>query len=380
MKAVGIISSNVLSPLGANTKETFDALIIGISGVQKQQNGIVSASFSDDLLSEIADKYISERLTKLESLAVESIAAALENCDVDLNNPKTILILSTTKGNINLLDHHRSAPKNTLELSKTAEKIGKKLNAFNKPQVVSTACISGLLSIIIGQRLIRTGKYDHVVVCGVDLISGFVVDGFSSFMALSNEVCRPFDRNRKGINLGEAAATVVLSNDPQIIEETDAVLLGEGACTNDSNHISGPSRTGDELAHAIQRAMLGSHISKEDIGFVSAHGTATMYNDEMEAKAFHSLSLASVPVNSLKGFFGHTLGASGVLETIMSAEALKQDYILPTFGWEESGVSVPINVSNTLYSKPIKHFLKTSSGFGGCNAAMIFSKNDTNNQ
>ena len=196
----------------------------------------------------------------------------------------------------------------------------------------------------------------------------FVLSGFQSFMAISATPCRPFDADRSGVTLGEGAGTVLLTT------SGGAIRLGAGAVSNDANHISGPSRTGAELSFAMRQAMSRSGLQPADIGFVSGHGTATLYNDEMESKALQQADLLHTPVNSLKGFYGHTLGAAGLIESIISMKALRENVILPTRGFEKLGVSQPVIVNKELTNKPMSHFLKTVSGFGGCNAAMVFSK------
>jgi 3-oxoacyl-[acyl-carrier-protein] synthase-1 len=144
--------------------------------------------------------------------------------------------------------------------------------------------------------------------------------------------------------------------------------------SNDANHISGPSRTGQELAQAIGQALLASNLTASDIAAVYAHGTATVYNDEMEAKAFDLAGLAATPVNSLKGYYGHTLGAAGVLEAIIAAHSLYHDEMLPTYGFEALGVSRPLNVCTSVQKLSGNRILKTASGFGGCNAALVLEK------
>jgi 3-oxoacyl-[acyl-carrier-protein] synthase-1 len=147
-----------------------------------------------------------------------------------------------------------------------------------------------------------------------------------------------------------------------------------GAISNDANHISGPSRTGEPLYAAINRTFKESGLTPEDIGFISAHGTATIYNDEMEAKAISLSGMEEVPVNSLKGYYGHTLGAAGLIESVIAVESLKANLVIPTKGFVEKGVSKEINICSTLKTLPMKYALKTASGFGGCNAAMVFGK------
>jgi len=128
------------------------------------------------------------------------------------------------------------------------------------------------------------------------------------------------------------------------------------------------------LYSAIKKALKAAAISASDIGFISAHGTATIFNDEMEAKAIGLAGLQAIPVNSLKGFYGHTLGAAGLIESIVSMQSLKENVVLPTRGFQNLGVSQTVNVCSSLYTSALQHCLKTASGFGGCNAAMIFSK------
>ncbi len=374
MKRICIHSTNVLSALGKTTSENFASVLNGDTGITRQEDGSFSSIIPPEILDEIAFSNPFTAYSRFEKMAIHSIKEALQASEIRMDDPRTIFILSTTKGNIDLLKTEGNVYPSDLSLHATAEKITLYFQAENRPLVVSTACISGLMALIVGQRLIRSGKYDHAVVCGVDLVSDFVTSGFRSFLALSDRQCKPFDATRNGINLGEAAATVILSNDKNLTENSDNIMLGEGASSNDANHISGPSRTGEELSLAIKNVLRKSKIKPEEIGFISAHGTATIYNDEMEAKAFQLSNITQSPVNSLKGYFGHTLGAAGLLETIISAEALKNDLVLPTMGWEVSGVSVPLKLSREVTYQPMRHFIKTSSGFGGCNAAMIFSK------
>jgi 3-oxoacyl-[acyl-carrier-protein] synthase-1 len=212
------------------------------------------------------------------------------------------------------------------------------------------------------------------VVAGADCISPFIIAGFKSFQALSTTICKPFDKDRNGLNLGEGAATLLLSSEP-----TGASLaVTGGASTNDANHISGPSRTGAEMARAIQLAMKQAGVSSSEIGFISAHGTATPYNDEMESKAFLQAALEKVPAFSLKPSFGHTLGAAGLIESAISLEALQRGWILPSPGYSNHGVTAPVTISTTLQKGvSLQHFIKTGSGFGGCNAALVFSKTTT---
>lgn len=380
MQQVYVVADNIVGPLGSTTRENFDQVLSGNSGIAQHNNAAYAAAPFYGAITTPAqlDAFTANTnvkgYTRFERLLVASIQSALQQTAVTLTDTRTGFIVSTTKGNIELLEQQPEGavpPLANMQLYTTAKKLAAHFNAANEPLVISSACISGLVAILTGKRLIESGRYDHIVVAGADVLTRFVLSGFQSFQAVSAVPCKPFDANRTGVTLGEGAATVILSR-----EKGNALFsLGAGAISNDANHISGPSRTGEELAAVMQLAVNGSGLTAADIGFVSAHGTATLYNDEMEAKALHHAGLAAVPVNSLKGYYGHTLGAAGLIEAIISMQAMKAGVVLPTKGFEIPGVSMPVNVHNTLLQKTSRHFLKTVSGFGGCNAAMVFNLN-----
>ena len=217
--------------------------------------------------------------------------------------------------------------------------------------------------------MIENGIYRKVIVAGGDLLSHFITSGFLSFRSLSSRPCRPYDSNRDGLNLGEACGAVLLSTE----KTPNSIILSGGAISNDANHISGPSRTGDGLFFAIRQAMQEAGTALQNISFVNAHGTATVYNDEMESKALTLAHLEQVPTHGLKPYFGHTLGASGIIESIVCMHELKQGILFGTPGYETPGVPMPIPVYATHQHIPMKHCIKTASGFGGCNAAIVLS-------
>ncbi|MEO6832746.1 MAG: beta-ketoacyl synthase N-terminal-like domain-containing protein, partial [Chitinophagaceae bacterium] len=328
------------------------------------QQGIWASRFNENQWKEIEQNIRDKELSAFEKIALFSVKKALDKCDIDLG--KTQFILSTTKGNIETLGLE-SDERNRLTTS--ARLIAKAAGFTLRPKVISHACVSGVASLIYGMRLLDSGALDNVAICGADRLTRFVLSGFSSFLALADEPCKPFDAARKGINLGEAAATLILSKNAGTAPL--ARLLG-GATSNDANHISGPSRTGNELALAISRALNEANIDAAQIAAISAHGTATLYNDEMESKAFATSNLLHAPVHSLKGFLGHTLGAAGVLESVMLIESMRHSLTIPSIGFENLGVPHRINVSAEALAMPIPFALKTASGFGGCNAALVF--------
>lgn len=370
---VYLIADNITSPLGRTTAENLAALKQGNTGVKAHQNiyhspeVVAAALFDHEFLS------IDKNYTKFENLLISSIYNAFQQSNIKADDEKTILILSSTKGNISLLEteQHTDKLKKRVALHTSAKLVADHFGFKNQPIVISNACISGVMAILTGMRMLQSGQYENAVIAGADVVSQFVLSGFQSFKALSAEICKPFDKDRAGLNLGEGAATVILSVNKQ---NADDVKVSGGAITNDANHISGPSRTGEELSYAIKRSLLNARITAHDVDYISAHGTATPYNDEMEANAINHAGLQHAPVNSLKGYYGHTLGAAGLIESVIAIHAIKEGIIFPSLGYTESGVTKPINVATSIIKKPIKHALKTASGFGGCNAAIIFSK------
>jgi 3-oxoacyl-[acyl-carrier-protein] synthase I len=376
MKEIFISSDNITSPIGSTTADNFQRLKEGVSGVKLHNDKSMSdVPFQAALFDRGIDRDVEghSQYTRFEKLLKASINDALQKSSVDPAGERTILIISSTKGNISLLESEQTSASlgERISLNRSAKLIAVHFGFRHQPVIVSNACISGMLAILVGMRLIRSGQYDHAVVAGADVISKFVLSGFQSFQAISQQPCRPFDAARDGINLGEGAATMILTSDKAY---SSGVKVTGGSVSNDANHISGPSRTGEELNIAIQNALQAAGVQAADIGFISAHGTATLFNDEMEAKAINLAGMQVVPVTSLKGYYGHTLGAAGLIESIIAVQSLKENLVIPTRGYEKLGVPLPVNVCNQLRDLPMTNCLKTASGFGGCNAAMVFSK------
>ncbi len=380
MKEVFIVADNIISPLGLSTAENFQQLKQSVSGIQLHTDkSIANEPFYASLFPLESQLFGGGQYTRFEQLLIASIEGALKNSSFDITDKKTILIISSTKGNINLIEteEDNDALRKRVALYTSAQLVADHFHVANKPLVVSNACISGLLGIITGLRLIQSGAYENAVVVGADVITRFVLSGFQSFQAVSAEPCKPFDAERTGISLGEGAATIILSSNKKI---ANGFKVTGGATGNDANHISGPSRTGLELSYVLQNAVKQAGIQNADIDFISAHGTATMYNDEMEAKAITIASMQQTPVNSLKGYYGHTLGAAGLIESIITLQQMKENLVIPTKGFQQIGVTNPVNITADIITKELKHCLKIASGFGGCNGAVVFSKEEGDQQ
>lgn len=371
------IADNLFTPLGVTTADNWHQLCLNNTGVRPHLSSIeeINYAYASVLDQTLLENQVSPSnpawasATRVERMMILSVENAIIQTDINVSDANTLFVFSTTKGNIELLDNKKISKR--LNLFELANYVSQYFRNPTPPIVVSNACISGVLAINIATTLIKRGLYKNIIVVGGDVVSEFILSGFHCFQALSHGVCKPFDKNRDGINLGEAAATVILSANRT--HSTD-IEIAAGATSNDANHISGPSRTGEGLANAVAKCIEEANIQASEIGHVITHGTATLYNDEMEAKALVSQGLQAVPTNSLKAYYGHTLGAAGILETIVAMQSMKQSLMLKSYGYQTHGVSEPLNILEQNISAPLNYVLKTASGFGGCNAALILKK------
>ncbi len=370
----------MITPLGFSTQENATTMLADKTGIRQYNDPrIAPEPFYASLIDEEILNYRFSafdnpiKFTRFEKMLICSVKEALSEINLDISNKNNLFILSTTKGNIDLLEKDKMAVfgKERVNLWHTARLIKDYFSLHHMPVVVSNACISGLLAIIIGTRLIRNGQFENIIINGTDIITEFVVSGFNSFKSLSTGPCRPFDETRDGLSLGEGTGTIILSSDRKRCHESKMICVGEGFSTNDANHISGPSRTGEGLFLAISKLL---NVHSAAIDYVSAHGTATPYNDEMESIALTRAGLQNVPVNSFKGYWGHTLGAAGVIESIMAVHSLKNNMVFKTLGFNAMGVSQPVSVISQSSPLHMQNCLKVASGFGGCNAALLFFK------
>lgn len=357
-----IIADNIISPLGETSEENYLSVKAGRSGIRAYEPGTcnIPEGFYASLLFE-----------DFETLALKSAQKAIGNAQLELKGKHTAFILSSTKGNI----------EENISLADSAQRIASQLGIDTKPIVVCNACISGLSALILGNRLIDSGLYDSAIVCGCDTPRQFILSGFQSLKALSPEPCRPFDMERMGLNLGEAAATLILSKNPL---QGNSWRMGDGFIRNDAFHISTPSKTADGLYLSLQRTLESytKEVSsaceqidmKAHLAFINAHGTATLFNDQMESVAIGRAGLSDLPANAYKSFWGHTMGAAGILETIISMKAIDDNTILGTRGFSELGVSGKMNICAENRPTDKKGFIKMLSGFGGCNATIWAAK------
>jgi len=357
-------AEQIISALGNSASENFNNALLNTSGVKTNSSTHSYATKPISILQYFEDI---PGFSKVESMCIKSGLESLSLINKSGVNDNWLIILSTTKGDVEKLTSG-----NVQEAKPTylAQRVADKLPIKAEVMVVSNACISGLSATIMAHDMVATAAYDHVLVIGVDVVSEFTTLGFESFYALSDTSSAPFDKNRKGLSLGEAVSSLVVSASKKLFASAPIQLCG-GVTTNDANHISGPSRTAEGLVRAINLVLQQSEVDRNGIDFISAHGTGTLFNDDMESIAFTRTGLNEVPINSMKGYFGHTLGAAGVLELSMSMQSIRTDKLLKTLGCTTPGTVNKINILLENKSIPVNTVLKTASGFGGCNAAII---------
>ncbi len=357
----------VICSLGSNIEESFSAIERYETNLSRFDDGTPVCRIDREGLDlggiEGADRY-----TFAEQLSILALSSIAKQSGRRVDGERTALIISTTKGNIDSIgsDFERSY------LWAMGDKIASYFGYEGEVTTISNACVSGVSAVAIGARMVESAEVDSVFIVGVDVVSEFVVSGFNSFRSISPDVCRPYDKRRDGLTLGEGCGAVLLTSEP-LVESGNIVVSGYGM-SDDANHISGPSRSGDGLYYAIDAALQLAGVESGEIGLINAHGTATPFNDDMESKAIALAGLTSSPCNSLKPYIGHTLGASGVIEIAIAIEQMLRSKLFGVKGYEESGVPFELNVSATHREAEFNHALKCASGFGGTNAAVILSR------
>lgn len=354
------IADNIVSPLGMTTAENLHAVQEYRSALTTYEQWGMPEAFMASLF---ASGQLEEH--SYEGALRQSIAEALSQVpSIDVTSPRVCLVLSSTKG-------HTTGPEGEC-MGETAARLTRHFGIITPPVTVSNACISGLSAQILAQRLLESKAYDVAIVAGCDIQSKFIVSGFQSFKAVSTEECRPFDEDRFGLNLGEAAATIIYIRAHEA--KTDDWVLCKGAVRNDAFHISGPSKTAEGSYRSLHQVMQGEDTSR--IACISAHGTATLYNDDMESKAIDREGMSQTLVSGLKGYYGHTMGAAGLLETILTMHAIDEGWVPGTRGFSACGTCRELFVSGQHQPTQKRQFIKLMSGFGGCNAAALFKKGD----
>ncbi|TDO83811.1 3-oxoacyl-[acyl-carrier-protein] synthase-1 [Flavobacterium chryseum] len=398
-KGVAITGMGIISAIGNSVEENYISLIENKVAITRVENlttihadinkvGEIKKT-NDDLISELelpADNNFS-RTAMIGTFAAKQ---AVKNAGItSINEFRTGLVSATSVGGMDMTEKHYYDYFKHPELVKyitchdggdVADKIAEELGLKGFVTTISTACSSAANAIMLGARLIKTGKLDRVIVGGTDALAKFTINGFKTLMILSDEYNKPFDNNRKGLNLGEAAAYLVLESDEVVKKQNKKVLarvLGYGNA-NDAFHQTASSENGDGAYLAMKKAFEVAGIEPSQIDYINVHGTATPNNDLSEGRAIKRIyENEAVPdFSSTKPFTGHTLAAAAAIEAVYSVLAIQNNVVYPNLNFETPMEEFDLKPQTALKNKNIEHVLSNSFGFGGNCSTLIFSKSE----
>jgi len=396
-KGVAITGMGIISSIGNSVEENLDALLRSKHGISKISN--IKTRHKDEIMvgeigltnDELLDQLNlpeSNNYSRTAMLGVIAAKQAVENANIsDINDSRTGLISATSVGGMDMTEkyYYEYLDDNTHRKyieghngGDATQKIAEQLGITEFATTISTACSSSANAIMLGARMIKAGKLDRVVVGGADCLSKFTINGFKTLMILSDTYCKPFDNDRTGLNLGEAAAFLVLESDEIVARQHKKVLAyvsGYGNA-NDAFHQTASSENGEGATLAMQKAFKVSQLQPQQIDYINAHGTATPNNDLSESIAIQRVFGKDTPdVSSTKAFTGHTLAAAAAIEAVYSVLAIQHDTIFPNLNYNNPIETTGIVPVTEVKEKPIRHVLSNSFGFGGNCSTLIFSKN-----
>ena len=390
---VAVVAAGVVSPLGFGVRETLDSLresrdcVTPVTRFSVAQCRCKTAGqVSDDrLLASPDEPPRSRRLHRASHMMIEALKEVLTQ---EPQFKPELTVIGTTSGGMSYGEDYYRALRQAGDLRRAPTWIAnypaqkpvidaqESLGISSPCQVIANACASGTNAIGHAFQCVRSGRYQRVLVGGYDALSEMVFVGFDSLQASTPEKCRPFDRQRSGMVLGEGAAILALED----LESASgrgapilAEIIGYGIST-DNFHITQPDPSGIGPRQAMERALANANASAKEIDYINAHGTATVFNDAAEGKAIGTL-FNGVPVSSTKSMMGHSLGAAGAIEAIVCLLALQHQFLPSNINFRESDDGLDINVvANEARPAPVRTVLSNSFGFGGTNASILMRK------
>lgn len=391
---IAITGMGIVSAIGMNVPENEYSLLNNRHGIKKhsvQDPLIHEEKWVGEILESNEELYSelhlnpNEAYTRSTLLGLKAAKEAVENAQIDLKDGlKTGFISATTVGGMDATEkyyfdfletnnHTHFIP--TQNCGVHAEQIAEILGVKDFVTTISTACSSAANAIMLGARMIKAGLLDRAIVGGTDSLSAFTINGFSSLMIYSDEHCQPFDANRKGLNLGEAAAYIILEAD-YLAENKEILgfLAGYGNA-NDAFHQTASSDDGEGAYLAIKTALEVAEMSPAEIDYVNAHGTATPNNDFSEGKSISRIFESIPDFSSTKAFTGHTLAAAGAVEAVFSLLAIKNQTVFANLNFQTPMQDFELIPQTEIKSKKIQSVLSNSLGFGGNCSSLIFTKN-----
>lgn len=395
MEPIYITGAGVVSAIGVGKQETLDALLAGRTGVRKMK--YLSSNHNDlpvgevplsneEMVQElgIADSLFHTRSALMGRLALRE---ALEEAKLEGETLRDVHFISaTTVGGMDRREtyyeqekacNHNYAIIATHNCGSCTEMIAGAFGEFASLSTASTACSSATNAIITGANMLRCGLAEIVVVGGTECLTKFHLNGFNALMILDAQQCRPFDRDRAGLNLGEGAAYLVMETEASMKKRGAkplCVLSGYGnAC--DAFHQTASSEDGEGAFLAMEEALQLAAMKPEDIQYINAHGTGTPNNDESESHAIQRVFGDHLPpVSSTKSFTGHTTSASGSIEAVFCILALQHQFLPENINWKTPFEGGIIPVTDQHPQEEIRHILSNAFGFGGNDSSIILSK------
>lgn len=396
-RRVVITGIGIITAHGAGTEINWSKTASGVSSIReitsfdsshyRGKNGGEATGFTTTSLNNLRNK----RLDRASHLLIHAAREAISDAGIadTIRDANILLSLGTTLGGMLSGEaFHREVIKKGLaraRLSLVSDYLAhhQAANLFREFElkgdflIFSNACASGTNAIGHAFRSIKRGEYDMAICGGYDTMSEFTFAGFNSLMAVSPDVCRPFDRNRDGLVLGEGAGILILEDMEHALRR-NARIFGEIAGygeSSDAYHITSPDPSGEPAAVAIKKAL--SESGMQSVDYINAHGTGTKYNDAMEANAIKSGfgSMAEkIPVSSIKPMIGHLLGGAGAVEAIITVQSINKKNIPPNINYETTDTDCGLNIIAKAEACNIRTALSNSFGFGGSNASIIFSE------
>jgi len=398
-KRVYITGIGIISAIGNNVGEVEESLLAersGINGItlfptiHKDKLPLAEVKLSNLQLVEMCGKKSDRFLTRTTLLGMIAGKEALKNSGINLEDGiKTGLISATTVGGMDrselFYQEYLSNPVTgrlrdvvNHDCGDSTERIAEYIRISDFVTTVSTACSSSANSLMLGARLIKSGMLDRVVAGGTDSVTRFTLNGFNTLMIIDRNGCRPFDENRAGLTIGEGAAFLVLESE-ELVKKLNKTVLAEltgYGNANDAFHQTASSPEGKGAILAMGKAFQVSGLTPSEISYINAHGTGTQNNDLSEGFAIEKIFNSVVPpFSSTKAYTGHTLGAAGAIEAVISILTIKNSCIFPNLNWNNPMKELSIRpVKNLIRNYEVNHVLSNSFGFGGNNSSLIFSK------
>ena len=395
MQKIVVTGMGIISSIGNSVEENFHSLIHSKSGITRVEN---FSTYLKDFIKvgeiKLSNEDLSERLnivkensyTRTSLLAIFAIKEAIKHFS-ETEISQMGLVSASTVGGMDKTEQYFYEYQNNISVRKyihthnigdITHQIADYFGLKSIVTALSTACSSSANAIITGCNLLRMGYLKQVIVGGSDPLSKFTINGFNSLMILSDTDCQPFDNNRKGLNLGEAGAYLVLETEENALKNNHKILatLSGWGNANDAYHQTASSADGEGAFLAMQKALSMANLSPSEIDYVNAHGTATQNNDLSESIALSRVFHSVPDFSSTKAFTGHTLATASSVEAIYSILAIQNGIVFPNLNFQTPMVEVDIKPQTEIKYKEINNILSNSFGFGGNCSTLIFSKYD----